>query len=298
MSSGSALLAVLWVVALLSMLIATTMLLVMEDVDTIGTRRQMFRARSLAEMGLAFAAHPDVKPDDTGLLHQEIGPGERFDVEVVGEDGRLNPNMLLMRNDRDTLRRVMQSWGLNLMQADTVIESLIDWVDQDNFRLPRGAEFREYNSPGLPFNRPFRSIEEMALVRGMREVEAVFPGWRDWFSIHAGAALDVNEAEPEIISAITGADIIIARQAQARRIGQDGIRNTLDDVLLPDVQSAMRLLGVPGNAEALAGVLSVQSNTKRIISRGTAGDFTKAIIAIVQGGPQTGGAASLLWLEE
>ena len=296
---GSALLAVLWIVALLSMLVATTSLLVMQDVDTVGTRRQMFRARMLAEMGLAFAAHPDVRPDDP-LLRQEIADGEGFEVEMIGEDGRLNPNLLIQRQDRETLRRVFRAWGMDLMQSDSLFDALTDWVDEDSFKQPRGAEFRDYNGiPGLPFNRPFRSLEEMALVRGMDVVDSVFPQWRDWFSIHASGVLDINEAAPEIVAAVTGADIIIAQQLQARRLGRDGIRNTLDDAVFPDLQSAVRLLGVSGSTEGLDQILSVSSNTRRIISRGTTGGFTKSIIAVVQGGTtSTGGASAILELTE
>lgn len=292
-TQGSALLAVLWIIALLSMLVATTALLVMQDVDTVGTRRQMFRARMLAEMGLAFAAHPDVKPDDP-LLHQEVADGEGFDVEIRGEDGRLNPNALLLRQDRETLRRVFRYWGMDLVQADGLIDALLDWIDQDSFTQPKGAEFRQYNAPGIPFNRPFRSIEEMSLVRGMAQVEAVYPAWRDWFSIHASGVLDINEAEPEILAAITGADLVVCRQLQARRLGRDGIRNTRDDAVFPDLDSALRLLGVAGTGQGLAGVISVQSSTRRIISHGTTGGFTKSMIAVVQGSPQGGGGASTI----
>ncbi len=290
---GSALLAVLWIIALLSMLVATTALLVMQDVDTVGTRRQMFRARMLAEMGLALAAHPDVKPDDP-LLHQQIAEGEGYEVEIRGEDGRLNPNALLQRQDRETLRRVFRYWGMNLQQAEGLIDALIDWADADSFSMPKGAEFRQYNMPGLPFNRPFRSLEEMSLVRGMAQVEQAYPNWRDWFSIHASGSLDINETEPQILAAVTGADLIICQQLEARRLGRDGIRNTRDDALFPDLQTALRLLGVAGNPESLAGILTVRSSTRRIVSRGTTGGFTKSLIAVVQGSPQGGGGASTI----
>ncbi len=290
---GSALLAVLWIIALLSMLVATTALLVMQDVDTVGTRRQMFRARMLAEMGLALAAHPDVKPDDP-LLHQQIAEGEGYEVEIRGEDGRLNPNALLQRQDRETLRRVFRYWGMNLQQAEGLIDALIDWADADSFSMPKGAEFRQYNMPGLPFNRPFRSLEEMSLVRGMAQVEQAYPNWRDWFSIHASGSLDINETEPEILAAVTGADLVICQQLEARRLGRDGIRNTRDDAPFPDLQTALRLLGVAGNPESLAGILTVRSSTRRIVSRGTTGGFTKSLIAVVQGSPQGGGGASTI----
>jgi hypothetical protein len=44
----------------------------------------------------------------------------------------------------------------------------------------------------------------------------------------------------------------------------------------------------------LNGILSVQSNTRRIVSHGTTGGFTKSIVAVVQGSPQGGGVASTI----
>ena len=52
------------------------------------------RARQLAEMGVAVAAHPLVKPGDP-LLRREVTGIERFDVLVSTEEGRLNLNALL-----------------------------------------------------------------------------------------------------------------------------------------------------------------------------------------------------------
>ena len=71
-------------------------------------------------------------------------------------------------------------------------------------------------------------------------------------------------------------------------------RNPRDDAIFPDLDSALRLLGVAGNAQGLAGVISVQSSTRRIISHGTTGGFTKSLIAVVQGSPQGGGGASTI----
>jgi hypothetical protein len=44
----------------------------------------------------------------------------------------------------------------------------------------------------------------------------------------------------------------------------------------------------------LNGILTVQSNTRRIVSHGTTGGFTKSIVAVVQGSPQGGGVASTI----
>jgi general secretion pathway protein K len=295
---GAALMAVLWIIGLLIVLVSTTALLVMQDAEFDATRSQIFRARLLAETGVSLALHPDIRPDDP-LLHQRLNENEELHVEVTGEDGLINPNVLLQREDRDTWRRILSYWGIRDLQAsDAIINALLDWVDQDVFERSPGAEARAYRRPGFPFNRPFRSVDEMALVKGMHLVEEAFPSWRTWFSTHASGVLDVNEAQPEILSALTGADISVARQFRARRLGPDGIPNTQDDLPAPDLSIAMSRLGISGNPQQLGAILSVSSATRRIISSARVGDLTRQLGIVVQGAPGQGGAGAILWMAE
>ncbi len=296
---GSALLAVMWIIALLVGLVGTTALLLSEDVETSTTRRQVFRARTLAERGLAIGAHPQVKPDDP-MLRYEVSPGEGYIVTVSGEDGRLNPNVLLERDDRQTLMRIMKAWGLKLPEMQVLIDSMLDWVDQDPLVRLGGAETKFYNTPGLPFNRPFRSVDEMALVRGMDYVERIYPSWRDWFSIYASGTVDLNEASAEIITALTGAEPRFAAELVARRLGKDGIKGTQDDLLYPDVASALLLLHVTSSdPQAASRLFGVQSSMRRIESTGVAGDFRRTLFAVVRGPAGGGGGASqVLWMGE
>ena len=297
-NQGAALMAVLWIVALLLMLVTSTAMLVMQDVEFDATRSQIFRARLLAETGASLAMHPDIQPDDP-LLHQLLEGDEELHVEVTGEDGLLNPNVLLLREDRDSWRRILRFWGIqDLQTADAIINALLDWVDADVFERSPGAEARAYGRPGFPFNRPFRSVEEMALVKGMHLVEQAYPSWRTWFSVHSSGVLDVNEAQPEIISALTGADISLARQFRARRLGPDGIPNTRDDLRAPDLSIAMSRLGIAGNPDYLAAILSVNSATRRIISSARVGTLQRQLGIVIQGAPGTSGIGAILWMAE
>lgn len=293
-TSGAALLAVLWVIALLLGLVAGASLLLTQDLDAAAAKRQVFRARMLAETGLALAMNPDIKPDDP-LLRRQINDEEQYEVRMTGEDGLLNPNILLQNEDRETLRRIFRTWGLELSKADGLIDSLLDWVDQDSFKHINGAESKEYGNDGRPFNRPFRSIEEMSLVRGMELVEQANPEWRSWFSVLASGKLDLNEARPEIINTITGVSIATAQNLQRNRLGPDGIRNSPDDVRL-DLPSAMVMLGIPTNSP-LTNILSVESPTKRIVVRVRVGDLEREVSAVVQGAIGQG-ATSILYLTE
>jgi type II secretory pathway component PulK len=304
---GSALLAVMWLIGLLTLLVGTTTLLLREDVETAYTRRQMFRARMLAEQGLAIAAHPDVKQDGEQLLRHEVEKGTGWIVEMEGEDGRINPNMLLEREDRPTLQRIMRAWGLKFDESERVIDALIDWVDQDDFTSGLGgAESKFYGVKGIPFNRPFRSVDEMAQVRYMNEVERIYPNWRSWFSIYSSGVIDVNEASAEVISAVTGADPVMAAQFVARRTGPDGKLHTRDDILFQDVQTALRVLNVTAtNPQGAPSILGVSSSITRIRSTGVTPEFRRTVYAIINrptssvpGASAGGGIANILWLGE
>lgn len=294
---GAALLAVLWVISLLIGLIAATSLLLMQDIELAAVKRQVFRARMLSEAALAIAMNPDLQPDDP-LLRRQVAEDEAFIVEMTGEDGLLNPNVLLQREDKDTLRRVFLYWGMNVQQANILIDRLLDWVDSDNFSRVQGGEQKLYGLTGMPFNRPFRSVEEMALVRGMEEVEKAYPQWRDWFSVYASGVVDVNEAKPEVIAAITGSDIRYAQMLRSQRVGRDGILNSEDDNPVTDLASALAMLGIPaGDPNAMSQILSVQSTTRRILVKVKVGDLERQTAAVVRGAIGQG-ATAILWMGE
>lgn len=294
---GAALLAVLWIITLLIGLITATSLLLMQDMELAATKRQVFRARMLSEAALAIAMNPDIKPDDP-LLRRQVADDERFVVEMTGEDGLLNPNVLLQREDRETLRRIFMHWGMNIQQANILIDRMLDWVDEDGFSRIQGGESKLYGQTGMPFNRPFRSLEEMSLVRGMELVEEAYPQWRDWFSIYASGTLDLNEAQPEVVAAVTGVDIRFAQNLRSQRVGRDGILNTEDDNPMPDLTSALAILGLPvGNSDTLASLLSVQSSTRRILVKVQVGDLERQTAAVVRGAIGQGTTA-ILWMGE
>lgn len=292
---GAALLAVLWVISLLIGLVAGVSLLLMQDVDLAATKRQVFRARMLSEAALAIAMNPDIKPDDP-LLRRQIAEDEAWLVEMTGEDGLINPNALLQREDRITLQRIFRTWGMNLAEANMLIDRMRDWVDADDFARVQGAESKAYNMPGFPFNRPFRSVDEMALVKGMEVVEAAYPQWRTWFSVNASGILDVNEASPEVLAAVTGVEIRFAQNLRAQRLGRDGILNTQDDVLMPDLTSALAILGLPLQP-GMEQILGTQSATKRILVKVQVGDLQRQLAAVVRGAIGQG-ATTILWMGE
>src|ERR1700686_1852020 len=100
---GSALLLVLFAIILLTGLVTATVAFVKNDVDEYGALNKEFRARQLAESGLAFGLDPQVQNQDTALLEQKMPDGGWFHVLISSESTKLNINFLLQNGRGDLL---------------------------------------------------------------------------------------------------------------------------------------------------------------------------------------------------
>ncbi len=100
---GSALIAVYWVIALLSLSVFTTATILTGDVESRVTRSQLYRAEQLAEMGIAIASHPAIKPGDK-LLTQCLSDTEAYEATIESETGRININATLVAGERQVIR--------------------------------------------------------------------------------------------------------------------------------------------------------------------------------------------------
>ncbi|MDP1589156.1 MAG: type II secretion system protein GspK, partial [Prosthecobacter sp.] len=247
--TGSVLLAVLCLVAVLSFLIITSVSVAKQHGDQQMTRQGMMRARQLAEMGVAVAAHPQMKTGDP-LLRREISSLERFSAVISTEEGRIHLNALLTEERLPVLERVFGFMGLSPAEAQSLAATLMDWSDADDLkRRPDSAEKLDYERlglPGMPLNRPFRSLDEVELVPQMTKLTASRPDWRECFTLRGSVQLDVNTASADVIAAVTGTTLATAQQMISHRNGPDGRPHTQDDLVLSTVEEALALLGIAG----------------------------------------------------
>ncbi|MEZ5325545.1 MAG: type II secretion system protein GspK [Verrucomicrobiales bacterium] len=292
---AAALITVFWLIAVLSLLIFTTVRVLRNDVRLTISQKKAFRAMQLAEMGIAVGVNPSTKETDYLLLNREVYPGESFRVKIRGEGGKFNINAILQQADEGDrlLQDIFAQWlsgsdipGTEFRDAaDELVDALRDWVDQDDMVTGlHGAEYEDYFELGFenyPFNRPFYSLDEMLLVRGMDQVIAAKRNWRDFFTIYSGGKLDMNEADAEAISLATGAEIGAAEELVKMRWGEDGIEDTEDDYKFSSLAEVFPVLGVLEDP-ILQSRLTLNDNTKRIESIGTVGDFRKKIELVIR----------------
>jgi len=300
---GAALMLVLWAIAVVGFAVVWLAGIVGTELETGAMDSSGLRARQIAVSGVAIGLHPQVKPEDTELLNRDFGGGEKMQVRIRGEGGRLNINKLLEQRDRNTLKNLFALWGMDPDEADRLIDKLIDWVDDDAGRGLNGAEQAEYEAAGIPdapSNRPFRSVREMERVLGMDAVAAAKPDWQDFFTIFGEGLVDVNEASSEVIQAATGIPPEAAAALVRYRAGEDGVEPSEDDFKFEDPQQwAGWLQGSRVPADEVSARLTTESKVKRIDSRGIVGD-REVVISVVaaQAGESGGETAYLLWEEK
>jgi hypothetical protein len=312
---GAALLVVLWCLSVLVAVLILTAAVVDQEMDGIAARIAQDRARQLALAGLTLARHPAVQPGDP-LLHQDLGNGERFEVRVSTEEARLNLNVWIAEDRQPALVQLFRFWGLERRDAERLVHALADWADPDTLRRSQGAERRDYGGLNRPYNRPFLSLDEVRLVRDFALLERVRPDWRSRLSVRGQATLDLMEAPPDLIAAITGSTPESVALWVRDRWGRDGIRHTDDDPLPPSVGVVLQQLGLPPTAPSAAWV-TVQGPTRRYQATGVKGDYLHVVHLLTTGdapaagatpppapppdappSPAPPGAASILWMEE
>ena len=283
---GFALVAVLWLIAILSLAAITTLRVISFDMQVATAKVHGSRAFQLAEMGIATGSNPAVERNDPLLHRIDEANNEEVHVAINSEGARFNINSLVFAEDKTLLRSIFIHWGLDIDSAQALSDAFTDWIDEDDEVALNGAEIEDYEKAGRlnqPFNRPFYDIEEMALVMGMDQIEALRPDWRNWFTIWSAGTLDINEADAELISVAAEVAPELTSIIPETVRGTDNIRDTEDDVPFQDVASALSLLGIGGETgQIIAQRFTVQDTTTRIISTARSGDSTRRITAIVR----------------
>jgi len=297
---GAALMAVLWLIAILAMACMTALRVISFDMEVATAKIHGSRARQIAEMGIAVGSNPAVKRSDPILRQLSDESGEGFEAKIASEGGRFNINAILLQEDKALLSSIFIDWGLELEEAQEVVDALGDWVDADDNVALNGAEKGEYEAAGRvnqPFNRLFYDLSEVRLVRGMDLVEAVRPDWRNWFTVWSGGALDLNEASAELIAAAAECPVEQAQIIPEMVAGPDGLRDTEDDEPFENAGAALDLLGIALDGRPdLAKRFTVNDPTTRIESIGYAEGAKRKITVIVRN--RTGRPALLERTEE
>lgn len=106
-----------------------------------------------------------------------------FSVVIKNEAGKININ----RADQNLLRMMLNGFDLDDDEKDIIVDSIMDWRDQDDLLRLHGAENDYYQSLDEPYNarnNDFESIEELLLVKGITP-EIFYGGLKEIVTVYA-----------------------------------------------------------------------------------------------------------------
>lgn len=286
LKKGSALVAVFWIMAVLSMAIFAAVKVVYHDADIATSQIHGFDAMLAAERGVAVAVNPATKRADPILIWSNAELGVSYQARIESEAARFNINVLLMRKDKQLLTDIFTDWGMELLDAQMLVDNLIDWVDPGDLTELNGAEidwYEDQGRPNHPFNRPFYSLNEMRLVKDMSLLEELKPDWKKWFTIWSNGKLDIHEARAELIAAAAEVSIDDATNLVDYVLGPDQERNTEDDQRFQNLTEALSLIGLSDVQQQIVSPrLTVEDTTTRIVSDGRAGGIKRRVTLVLK----------------
>jgi general secretion pathway protein K len=305
---GSALLLVLFAIILLTGLVTATVGFVSNDVDEYGALNKSFRARQLAESGLAFGIDPQVQNQDRALLEQVMPDGGRFHVFISSESTKLNINFLLQNGRVDLLSNLFIRWGLAPKAADTAADALLKYLENSttdqapavltaqpaapvqaaaSSQAATSAQAGASPQPAATTNQSvalvsqFSSVAEMGNVPAFAPVMKKQPDWMNFFTVWGDGKLDVNLADADTISLVTGVSQATADQLVKYRWGPDGKPFTLDDRVFNSMDEVRASLGMSQEQfQLVQDLLSLTSAVDRIESTGIIAGYEKEIVVV------------------
>jgi Type II secretion system (T2SS), protein K len=307
--SGAALLLALWALFLLAGVVFAWALNINSRLTVSGTANRVLFAEAMASSGAEVALNPTIKPASANL-HKKMG-NESYDVEMTGECGRFNLNLLAPGGAENpvlvaALRQYLNIQGVDLNDLDVMMDSLLDWITPTKGlrRLNAPEETDDYRPSHMPLN----SVDELKKIFGWAEYTS-HPGWdKDFTTIIGGCQqIDAAYASRDVLRAFGIPDDFVDRFLQARA-GPDALDGTADDPLM-DQPTAFSLLGL-GAVGAATGkspqangiqnliVFKSPNPVFRIVSIGKSGEVARSVEMIVLKQPTGAGRPQVFsWKE-
>ncbi|HEY6155513.1 MAG TPA: hypothetical protein VIW07_17375 [Candidatus Udaeobacter sp.] len=290
--SGAALLLSLWALFLLAGVVIAWALNINSHLSVSATANRVLSAEAMASSGAEVALNPTIKPASANL-HKKMG-NESYDVEMSGECGRFNLNLLAPGGVENpvlvaAVRQYLNIKGVELNDLDVMMDSLLDWITPTKGlrRLNAPEETDDYH----PAHAPLTSVDELKKVFGWAEYTSK-PGWdQDFTTIIGGCQqIDAAYASRDVLRSLGIPDEFVDRFLQARR-GPDALDGTADDPQM-DQQTAFSLLGLGAATTGTANlpqtpgiqnlvVYKSPNPVFRIVSVGKSGDVSRSVEMLV-----------------
>jgi general secretion pathway protein K len=232
---GIALLMVLWIVIILMVIALSFSFMTRTDTHATLFFKEGSEKQFLAEAGIERAimemfyrtyvkslpsvpmGSEEIKVD--GTEYQGRLGADYYVYGIVDESGKINLN-LLTDTSGIILGNLLTNRGVPKEVADTIVDSVLDWMDSDETHRLQGAESDYYMSLPVPYkakNDKFEALEELLLIKGMTpEIlygTAKTPGIINFLTVYSKTGgINVNTAPREVLAALPGMTPEMAEQ--------------------------------------------------------------------------------------
>ncbi len=271
---------VLWILTILMVIVFSFSYLARTESFSSRAFKEGWENKFLAEAGIERAIvelfYRKQNPQNLGEEEQEpwrIDGTEQVDalgggyyrVRLLDESGKIDLNLapeVILRNLLNSLDLPGEDKDL---LVNTIVDSILDWKDPDDFHRLHGAESDYYQSLPNPYkakNGNFDTVEELILVKGVT-AEILYgndqkPGLVDFLTVQAKTnKINLNAATKPVLLALPGMTPEIAEAVAAYRQEKE-------------IKSLQEIAGLLGEAQAqMAPYVTVAvGNTFTIESRG------------------------------
>ncbi len=306
--AGVALVVVMWVVLVLSLLISGFAFTMHVETRVASYARKRQHAEALARSGVELARRELILDVMTATnstydarnqpwatnewyVNHALGDGV-LNVVVTDEESKIPVN----RASPEQLRRLMILMEVDEGEIDIIVDSVVDWMDENDLHQLNGAEDEYYLSLEPPYrakNAALDRIEELLMVRGVTpelfyglpataEEEAV-PGLVEFLTATSAGRINVNTAAPLVLQALLGLDDLQLEAVLNRRDGGDGEWGTEDDQPFQSLGEFFPVVaGLTQEVQnQLQSVLTVNSEYFTVRATGDVGHVKRTIVAVL-----------------
>ena len=248
---GVALILVLWVLSILMLMAGSFTKTMRRESAGVMNIKANAQAVTQAQAGVSLAQAMMLHEDENkrwrvdGSVYEIETENATLQIRILSETGKIDINSVTSQ----LLHQVLLHAPLETKAAQELENAILDWRDDDENTRPFGAEKPEYKAAKLnyaPRNKPFRSLEELQLVRGM--TADVFEWMQPIFTVYAAGQTEVelNLAARDVLNVLPEIDVNLLDAYFLAR--QQAVINHAPMPKLPRIENASQAM--TGDVEA------------------------------------------------
>lgn len=230
------------------------------------------------------------KPELISAGSEALFDSGHFRLNIEDESGKIPINSLVKDNGneynagiRDLLTRFLSlpEFDLDEQQVRDIVDTIKDWMDEDNEITGFGAENMYYGGLEEPYsckNASLDCIEELLMIKGITEDlyygTSETPGIANYFTLHSEGKININTTPNLILNALSDeiTDEMVSNMDEFRR----------------DEENNLSEPGWYKKVDGMSGItikpelISTKSNTFRITSTGYLNSISKRVSGVIK----------------